>query len=217
VKEILGTKLGMTQIFEEDGRAVPVTVIEAGPCTVVQKKTAATDQYEGLQVAYGRIADKHVNRPLRGHYERAGVEPHRHLREIRTENFGDLNVGDRITVGIFSAGELVDVTGTSRGKGYAGGIRRWGFHRGPMSHGSKYHRGPGSLQSRDASRVFKGRRLPGRLGGERVTVRGLRIVRVDADRNLLLVAGAVPGPRRGLVQVRSSSVGAGRKAKAAAR
>jgi large subunit ribosomal protein L3 len=203
-KGILGRKLGMTQVFGEDGRVIPVTVIEAGPCVVVQRKTTATDGYEAVQLGFGEVRERKVIKPARGHFKRAGVPPCRWLRELRVTDAGPFEVGQRVTADVFAPGDLIDITGTSRGKGFAGGVRRWGFHRGPMTHGSKYHRGPGSLQSRDASRVFKGRRLPGRMGGERVTVQGLRVVRVDPEKNLILVRGAVPGPRGVLVAMRSS-------------
>lgn len=203
-KGILGRKLGMTQVFGEDGRVIPVTVIEAGPCVVVQRKTTATDGYEAVQLGFGEVRERKVIKPARGHFKRAGVQPCRWLRELRVTDAGPFEVGQRVTADVFAPGDLIDITGTSRGKGFAGGVRRWGFHRGPMTHGSKYHRGPGSLQSRAASRVFKGRRLPGRMGGERVTVQGLRVVRVDPEKNLILVRGAVPGPRGVLVAMRSS-------------
>ncbi|BDG62220.1 50S ribosomal protein L3 [Caldinitratiruptor microaerophilus] len=203
-KGILGRKLGMTQVFDEAGRAIPVTVIEAGPCVVVQKKTAATDGYDAIQVGFGDIKEKHVNRPLMGHFKKAGLPPRRFLRELRLESVDGYEVGSEIRADIFSPGELVDVTGRSKGKGFAGGVKRHGFHRGPMAHGSKYHRAPGSLGFRAAARVPKGRRLPGRMGGDRVTILGLKVVRVDPERNLLLIKGAVPGPKGSLVIVRDS-------------
>lgn len=200
-KGILGRKLGMTQVFEQDGNVIPVTVVEAGPCVVVQKKTVATDGYNAIQVAFGDVREKKVSRPVRGHFEKVNLKPRKYLAEFRLDEVDEFQVGQEIKADIFRAGEYVDVVGTSRGKGFAGGIKRWGFHRGPMTHGSKYHRAPGSLQSRDASRVFKGRRLPGRLGGERVTVQGLKVVRVEPDRNLILVRGALPGARGSLVRI----------------
>ncbi|MFO7172005.1 MAG: 50S ribosomal protein L3 [Bacillota bacterium] len=203
-KGILGRKLGMTQVFDEEGRVIPVTVIEAGPCVVVQKKTVETDGYTAIQIGFGDIKEKHLNKPLKGHFQKAGVAPKRYLRELRLESVDGYNVGDEIKVDIFSPGELVDVTGTSKGKGFAGGIKRWGLRRGPMSHGSKYHRRPGSLGFRRAGRVPKGRRLPGRMGGERVTILGLKVVRVDAERNLLLVKGSVPGNKGSLLIIRDS-------------
>lgn len=203
-KGILGKKLGMTQIFAADGKIVPVTVVEAGPCVVVQKKTAETDGYQAVQVGFDTIREKLVNKPQKGHFAKHDVKATRYLRELRLDNIEALNVGDLIKADIFAEGELVDVTGISRGKGYAGGIKRWGFHRSFMAHGSKYHRGPGSLGQRSWARVPKGRKLPGQLGGERVTVQGLRIVRVDADKNLILIKGAVPGAKGSLITIRDS-------------
>ena len=195
----------MTQIFDEKGRAVPVTVIQAGPCTVVQKKSTEKDGYSAIQLGYGETKPRRVNSPLKGHFSRAKVKPAKYLREFRVESPGEYELGQEIKVDVFSEGELVDVTGISKGKGFAGGVRRWGFKRGPMSHGSKYHRGPGSLQSRDAARVFKGRKMPGRLGGERVTVKSLRVVKVDPERDVMMVKGGVPGPRGALVLISKAS------------
>lgn len=203
-KAILGKKLGMTQVFDDQGRAVPVTVIEAGPCVVVSKRTKEKDGYSAIQVGFGRVKERRVNKPLKGHFEAAKVKPLRYLREFRLDDGVDYAQGQELRVDIFSAGELVDVTGVSKGKGFAGGVKRWGFGRGPMAHGSKYHRAPGSLQSRDAARVFKGRKLPGRMGGNRVTVLALKVERVYPDRDLMLIRGAVPGPKGSLVVVRDS-------------
>jgi len=213
-KGILGRKLGMTQIFAPDGKAIPVTVIEAGPCVVVQKKTTATDGYNAVQLGFGEIRESLVNKPLKGHFAKHQLKPTRYLREFRLDDVDSLNVGDVIKVDIFAEGELVDVTGTSRGKGFAGGVKRWNFNRGPMSHGSKYHRGPGSLGQRAWARVPLGRKLPGRLGGERVTIIGLRVVKVDPERNLILIKGAVPGAKGSLVSIRDSVKAARAKAKA---
>ncbi len=204
LKAILGKKVGMTQVFDEDGRAVPATVIKAGPCTVVQTRTAERDGYCAVQLGYEPVSERKVNLPLRGHFKKHGVTPHRHLREFRVDDADQYSPGQQITVDIFKPGDLVDVTGTSKGKGFAGGVKRWGFRRGPMAHGSKYHRRPGSLAARDASRVFPGRKMPGRMGGERVTVQGLRVLRVDPEEHLLVVKGAVPGPRGGLVAIAES-------------
>lgn len=201
-KAILGKKLGMTQVFTERGEAVPVTVIEAGPCVVVQRKTVERDGYEAVQVGFGEVKAKRLNRPERGHFAKHGVEPRRYLREIPFTDPPE--VGGVITVDRFEVGEFVDVTGVSKGRGFAGVVKRHGFGRGPMTHGSKYHRGPGSLSERTAARVPKGRRLPGRLGGRQVTVQRLQVVRVDPERNLLFVKGAVPGPRGALVRVRDT-------------
>jgi large subunit ribosomal protein L3 len=204
VKGILGKKLGMTQLFTEEGKVVPVTVIEAGPCVVVQKKTAETDGYNAIQLGFGEIREKLVNKPTKGHFGKGGVRPLRYVKEFRIENVDDYQLGQEITAEVFAAGESVDVIGTSKGKGFAGGIKRHGFHRGPMAHGSKYHRRPGSLGAKGPARVFKGRKLPGRMGGERVTVQNLEVIRVDKERNILLIKGAVPGPKQGLLIVKNA-------------
>lgn len=208
-KGIVGRKLGMTQVFDDAGRAIPVTVVEAGPCIVVQKKTVESDGYNAVQVGFGAVAEKRVNRPIKGHFARANVKPLRVLRELRLESVDGIEVGQALRVDVFERGELVDVTGTSIGKGFAGGIKRHNFRRGPMAHGSKYHRRVGSMatggrMSGGGGRVFKGRRMPGRLGGERVTVQGLRVVRVDPERNLILIQGSVPGPRGAVVLIKNS-------------
>jgi large subunit ribosomal protein L3 len=203
-KGILGKKLGMTQVFTPDGKVVPVTVVEAGPCVVIQKKTASTDGYNAVQVGFDTIREKHVSKPLKGHFAKVQATPTRYLREFRLDDVDGLNIGDQITAEIFAEGELVDVTGVSRGKGFAGAIKRWNFARGPESHGSKYHRRSGSLGFRRAGRVFKGRKNAGHLGFERVTVQALRVVRVDAGRNLILIKGAIPGAKGSLVTVRDS-------------
>lgn len=205
VKGILGKKLGMTQVFDDKGRMLPVTVVEAGPCVVVQKKTAVRDGYDALQIGFSETKERRLNRPLLGHLKKAGAKPLRLLREIRVDNIDDFQVGQEIKVDIFSPGERVDVTGTSKGHGFAGVIKRHGTRRGPMSHGSKYHRRVGSMNAATLpSRVFKGKKMPGRMGGERVTVQGLELVRVDPERNLLLIKGSVPGVRGSYVMVRSS-------------
>ncbi|NLJ73423.1 MAG: 50S ribosomal protein L3 [Firmicutes bacterium] len=209
-KGILGKKLGMTQIFSAEGFLIPVTVIEAGPCTVVQKKTMENDNYLALQLGFGDRRERLFNKPQKGHFAKANVKPKRYLREIRIKSdneFAKLNVGDEVTVSIFTEGEKVDVTGTTKGKGYQGSIKRHNQARGPMTHGSHYHRGVGSLNAVDPARVFKGRKLPGRMGGERRTIQNLEIVKVDPDRNLLLVKGAVPGVKGSLVIVRNAVKG----------
>ena len=204
-KAILGKKLGMTQIFAEDGRLIPVTVIQATPNVVIQKKDVENDGYDAVQVGFEDKKDKHTTKPLAGHFKKAGTAPKRYVREFRLENAAEMNVGDEIKVDIFAEGDVVDVVGTSKGKGYAGTIKRWGTHRGPMTHGSKYHRGPGSLgMASDPSRVYKGKKLPGHLGAERVTIQNLDVVKVDTERNLLLIKGAVPGPKGGLVTVKNA-------------
>jgi large subunit ribosomal protein L3 len=203
MKAILGTKIGMTQVFTENGELLPVTVIEAGPCTVVEKRSLQKDGYEGVQLGFGFVKESKLTRPERGQFKARGVQPHRYLRELRGST--DLNVGDTVTVDIFKDGDYVDVTGRSIGKGFAGVIKRWNFRRSFMSHGSKYHRGVGSLQAVGPSRVFPGRKLPGHLGNERVTIKRLRVVGVDPEKNLLLVHGSVPGTRGSLVLVREAS------------
>ena len=206
-KAILGRKLGMTQIFTEEGQVVPVTVVESGNNVVVHNKTVENDGYNAIQIGFGAIKESKVNSPMKGHFAKAGVAPVKFIREMRLENASEYNVGDTIGVDIFSAGELVDVTGTSKGKGFAGGIKRHNFARGPMGHGSKSHREPGStgaMISGHGGRVLKGKKLPGHMGSEKVTVQRLTVVRVDADRNLLLIKGAIPGPKKGLVVVKST-------------
>lgn len=201
-KMLIGKKLAMSQIFTEDGKLIPVTVIEAGPCVVSQVKTAATDGYEAVQIGFGAL--KRGTKPQVGHFAKTGVTPLRYLREMRVENAAEYQPGQELTVDIFAAGEKIDVEGTSKGKGFAGAIKRWHFSRGPMSHGSKNHRRPASSGAKGPARTFKGKRAPGQLGGTRVTVQNLEIVRVDAEKNLLLVKGAVPGPKKGLVYVKSA-------------
>ena len=173
-KAIMGIKIGMTQIFDENDKAVPVTVIEAGPCTVLQQKKVETDWYDAIQVGFGPIKEKLLNKPLKGHFKKANIRPLRYIKEFRLANADEYDVGQEINVGIFEQGELVDVVGTSKGKGFAGGVKRHNFRRGSMGHGSKYHRRPGSLGAKGPARVFKGRKLPGRLGGERLSVQGLK-------------------------------------------
>lgn len=201
-KAILGKKIGMTQVFTPEGNLVPVTVVEAGPCVVIQKKTDEVDGYTSYQIGFGKLKANHVIKPLKGHFDKAGVEPKKVLREIAYEQ--EYGVGDVIKADIFSEGEIVDVIGISKGKGYAGTIKRWNFHRGRMTHGSKFHRTHGSIGSTDAGRVFKGKKMTGRLGGERVTVQNLQVVRVDTERNLILIKGSIPGPSKGLVMVRKA-------------
>ncbi|MEW6572449.1 MAG: 50S ribosomal protein L3 [Bacillota bacterium] len=204
MKGILGKKLGMTQYYTQTGEAVPVTVIEAGPCTVVQTKTRDEDGYEAVQVGFGLKPERLVNRPLKGHFARAGVKPLRYLKEFRVDQAASYSPGQEIKADIFVPGQKVDVTGITKGRGFAGGIKRHGFHRGPMGHGSKYHRRPGSLAAKGPARVFKGRRLPGHYGNEQVTVQNLEVVKVDPERNILMVRGAVPGPRGGLLIIREA-------------
>ena len=203
-KAIIGKKIGMTQIFNAEGKVVPVTVVEAGPCSVVQKKSVDTDGYEAVQLGFGEVKEKHVGKPLKGHFAKSGVELRKVLKEFRLDEI-TLNVGDEVKADVFAEGEKVDVTGISKGKGYAGTVKRWGTHRGPMTHGSGYHRGPGSMGACSSpSRVFKGKKLAGHLGCEKVTVQNLDVVRVDMDRNLILVKGAIPGPKGGIVTIKNT-------------
>jgi len=195
----------MTQVFRSDGRAVPVTVIEAGPCTVVQKKTAATDGYEAIQLGFGKQKERLVNKPMKGHFKKSGSGKNfKFLRELRTDTGESYDLGQEIKADVFNEGEYVDVTGTSKGKGFAGVIKRWNFNRAPMAHGSMYHRRTGSLCATDPARVFKGRKLAGRLGGVQTTIQGLEVIKVDPGRNILLVKGAVPGPNGSFVVVRKT-------------
>ena len=208
-KAILGKKIGMTQIFVDDGRLVPVTVVEAGPCTVTQVKTLANDGYEAVQVGFGELSEqrakKLLNKPEQGHFAKAGVAPARHLREFRFEDISGYSVGDAIKCDVFAAGDKIDVIGTSKGHGYTGVIQRWNQHTGPMSHGSKYHRGVGSLSANsDPSRVFKNKKMAGQYGNEQVTILNLAVVKIDAEKNLIAVKGAVPGAKGGIVFVRDS-------------
>ena len=203
-KGILGRKLGMTQVFGDDGEVIPVTAIEAGPCVVVQKKTKDNDGYTAIQLGFEDIRESLLTKPERGHFKRAHVKPKRYLREVRVKDDSPYDVGAEIKVDIFNKGDRVDIVGTSLGKGFAGVIKRWNFRRGPMAHGSMYHRRVGSLGATDPARVFKGRKLPGRMGAKRVTIQNLEVVKVDPERNLLLVKGSVPGRRGGLLLVKEA-------------
>lgn len=205
MKAILGRKVGMSQVFGKDGELVPVTVIEAGPCTVVEKRTLDKDGYTAVQLGFGFVPEKKVSKPVLGQFKKKNLAPVKYLREFRVGPEENPAVGDQVKVDVFKPGDFVEVTGRSIGKGFAGGVKRWNFRRGPMAHGSKYHRGPGSLQARDASRVFPGRRMPGHLGDERVTIRGLEVLSVDPEKNLMLVHGAVPGAKGSLLMVRGAS------------
>ncbi len=205
-KAILATKIGMTQIFDDNGALVPVTVLQAGPCTVVQVKTAENDGYSAIQVGFGEIRENLVNKPLKGHFAKAGVENKRFLKEFRFDNAEEYTVGQEIKADIFAAGDRVDAIGTSKGKGFQGAIKRFGLHRGPMKHGSKYHRHAGSNgPATSPGRVFPGKHMPGQMGNVRVTVQNLDVVRVDADQNLILVKGAVPGPKQSLVMLKNTT------------
>ncbi|MBU5638342.1 50S ribosomal protein L3 [Geomonas sp. Red69] len=204
-KGLIGKKLGMTQIFAEDGRRIAVTVVEAGPCVVLQKKTVEKDGYSAIQVGYGAKEASKANAAQVGHCKGAGAGVFTHYRELRMDNTEAYNVGDVIEAGVFAEGDLVDVTGTSIGKGFAGVIKRWGFKGGRSSHGSRFHRAPGSIGcSATPSRVFKNKKMPGQLGNEKVTVQRLKVVRVDAADNLILLGGAIPGSANGVVLIKDS-------------
>ena len=203
VNTILGRKLGMTQVWDEDDNVVPVTVVLAGPCTVSQVKTKATDGYDAVQIGFGDISAKHVNKPMAGHFAAAGVEPMRYLREVRVPEGEEHATGEKVTVADFADVQTVDVTGTSKGKGFQGTIKRWNFSRGPMAHGSRNQREPGSIgQCAYPARVRTGLHMAGHMGNERVTVKNLKLVRVDAEQNLMLIKGAVPGGKNALVSIR---------------
>lgn len=203
-KGILGKKIGMTQVFAENGELIPVTVIEAASNVVLQKKTAETDGYEAIQIGFADKREKIANKPEKGHAAKANTAPKRFVREIRNADMSAYEVGQEVKVDIFTNGDIVDVTGTSKGKGFQGSIKRHGQSRGPMSHGSRYHRRPGSMGPVAPNRVFKNKALPGRMGGEKVTVQNLQIVKVDVERNLLLVKGNVPGAKKSYVTIRSA-------------
>ena len=204
-KGIVGKKLGMTQLFDANGNVVPVTVIEAGPCVISQKKTTENDGYEAVQIGYGDLKASKVNKPMKGHFAKGDVAPKKVLREFRFEDVSAMNVGDIIKADIFAEGEAVDVRGTSKGKGYAGVIKRWNFGRLKETHGTgPVHRHGGSLGVIDPARIFKGKKMAGHLGNERVTVQNLSVVKVDAEKNLIAVKGAVPGPKGGIVVLKNS-------------
>lgn len=206
-KGILGKKLGMTQIFTPEGIVIPVTVVEATPNVVVRNMTKGQNGYDAVQIGFGVIKEKHLTKPEKGHFEKIGQTPVKFLREIRLIEASTHEVGSQISVDIFEDGEIVDVTGTSKGKGFAGTVKRHGFSRGPMTHGSKSHREPGSIgpmTSGGGGRVYKGKKLPGHMGHQKVTIQRLTVVRVDKERNLLLIKGAVPGPQGGLVMVKNT-------------
>lgn len=203
-KGILGKKLGMTQVFTQEGVVVPVTVIEAGPNVVLQKKDLDRDGYEAIQLGYEDKKERRSNKPEIGHAKKAGTSPKRYIKELTGVELKEIEVGQTLTVDIFEEGESVDVTGISKGKGFAGAIKRHNQSRGPMAHGSRYHRGPGSLGAISPNRVFKGQTLPGHMGTDKVTVQNLEVVKVDKERNLLLIKGSIPGPRNSYVTIKSS-------------
>lgn len=205
---ILGRKIGMTQIFTEEGVMVPVTVVEAGPMVVTQLKTVENDGYQAVQVGFGETKEKSLNKPQKGHFAKAGVGLKRFVREFRTEEVANYSLAQEINVEMFEAGQKVDVTGTSKGKGFQGPIKRHNQSRGPMSHGSRYHRGPGSMgAASDPSRVYKGKKLAGHMGAVTRTIQNLEVVRVDAEKNLILIKGSIPGPKKGLVVVKKAIKG----------
>ncbi len=204
-KGLIGKKIGMTQLFDENGKVIPVTVVEAGPCTVVQKKTIENDGYEAIQVGFGDVKVQRVNKPMAGHFKKADVAPKKVLKEFRLENMADVNVGDVLKADIFAVGDRVDVVGTSKGKGTAGVIKRWNFSRLKETHGTgPVHRHGGSLGVIDPARIFKGKKMAGHLGTEKVTVQNLDIVKVDVENNLIAIKGAIPGPKNGIVVIADS-------------
>lgn len=205
-KGIIGRKIGMTQLFTENGNVVPVTVVEAGPCTVIQKKTVENDGYEAVQLGFEDIREKLVVKPVKGHYDKAQIAYKRVLKEFKLDNSAEMNVGDVLKADVFAAGDVVDVTGISKGKGYQGTIKRLGFHRQPMTHGtSGYHRHQGSMGANSTpSKVMKGKGMPGHMGSEQVTIQNLSVVKVDGENNLIAIKGAIPGPNGGLVIVKTA-------------
>ena len=202
---LIGRKVGMTQIFSEKGESIPVTLIEAGPCVVLQKKTSGKEGYEAVQLGYEDIKEKKLTKSLKVKFSKMKIKPKRYIREFRVNNPDDYEVGQELSVDIFEEGSFIDVCGTSKGKGFAGVIKRWGFKGGPKSHGSRFHRAPGSVgSSASPSRVFKGQKLPGQMGNKRVTIQSLKIMKLDKDKNLLVVKGAVPGANKQIVIVKKA-------------
>ena len=204
-KGIIGKKIGMTQIFDEIGNVIPVTVIQAGPCVVAQKKTVETDGYNAIQLGFADVKEKHLNKAEKGHFEKAGVAAKKHLKEFRLDDISAINVGDVITADTFAAGEKVDVTGITKGRGYTGVIKRWNHHHLRMTHGTgPIHRQPGSMGVIDPARIFKNKKMPGQYGNEQVTVLNLKVVKIDPEKNLIAVKGAIPGAKNGIVFIRDS-------------
>ena len=204
-KGIIGKKIGMTQIFDEIGNVIPVTVIEAGPCVVAQKKTAEKDGYDAVQLGFMDVKEKHMTKPVKGHFEKAGVAPKKHLKEFRLEDCSALNTGDIISVDTFAAGDKVDVTGITKGHGYTGAIKRWNLHKLRMTHGvGPVHRQSGSMGVIDPARIFKNKKMAGQWGNEQVTVLNLKVVKIDSEKNLIAIKGAVPGAKDGIVFIRDS-------------
>lgn len=202
---IIGKKIGMTRLFSDTGDAVPVTVVEAGPCPIVQVKTKENDGYEAIQIGFGQKKENRTNKPDRGHFKKANVQPLKIMKEIRTEGLNVSDLGNQVTVDIFSAGDYVDVTGISKGKGYAGVMKKWHFKGSSATHGSERHRAPGSIgASSYPSRVIKGLRMAGRMGGKNVTVQNLSVFKVDSSKNLLLIKGAIPGPNNGILMIKKA-------------
>ena len=204
-KALIGKKVGMTQIFDENGVVIPVTVIEAGPCVVAQVKTLEKDGYEAIQLGFGEVKEKKVNKPEKGHFTKANIKPLKHLREFKLDSIEGIKVGDELKADIFAVGDKIDVQGTSKGKGFQGVIKRHGQSRGPMGHGSMYHRRPGSMgPTSTPGRVFKGKRLPGHMGAQTISILNLEVVRVDLDKNVILVKGSVPGAKGAILKLKSS-------------
>ena len=204
-KAIIGKKIGMTQIFDEKGKVIPVTAIEAGPCVVAQVKSVETDGYDAIQLGFGDIKESKVNRPIKGHFTKSKLTPKKYLREFRLDSIEGIKVGDELKADTFVAGDKVDIQGTSKGKGFQGVIKRHGQSRGPMGHGSMYHRRPGSMGSTSTpGRVFKGKKLPGHMGRNTITIQNLEVVRVDLDKNVILVKGSVPGVNGAILKIKSS-------------
>ena len=204
-KALIGKKVGMTQIFDESGKVIPVTVIEAGPCVVAQVKTVETDGYDAIQLGFGDVKENKVNKPVKGHFAKGSVTPKKHLREFRVDSIESYKVGDEVKADTFVAGDKIDVQGTSKGKGFQGVIKRHGQSRGPMGHGSMYHRRPGSMgPTSTPGRVFKGKKLPGHMGVQTITIQNLDVVRVDMDKNVILVKGSVPGVKGAILKIKTS-------------
>ena len=204
-KALIGKKVGMTQIFDENGAVIPVTVIEAGPCTVVQVKTVETDGYDAVKLGFGSVKESKLNKPEKGNFKKANLEPKKHLREFRLDSVENVTVGSELKADVFAFGEKVDIQGTTKGKGFQGVIKRHGQHRGPMGHGSMYHRRPGSMgPTSTPGRVFKGKKLPGHMGVDTVTIQNLEVVRVDLDKNVILVKGSVPGCKGAILKIKNS-------------
>ena len=204
-KGLIGKKIGMTQIFDESGKVIPVTVIEAGPCAVTQVKTIETDGYQAIQLGFGDIKEKKLTKPVKGHFTKVNVTPKKHLREFRLDSIEGLTVGQELKADVFAAGDKLDIQGTSKGKGFQGVIKRHGQHRGPMGHGSMYHRRPGSMgPTSTPGRVFKGKKLPGHMGSQTISIQNLEVIRVDLDKNVILVKGSVPGAKGAILKLKSS-------------